>query len=1160
MTNRRRPTGTTIKIFLLFSIIAFLAISTVLIKEHNDKSIIAEQTTEENEERPDHPIISEEEREDFLQYVENRQSNSTSAARKGSDDISTYADGTISGKWSYKIPQTGWNGYRVDNSTYDSLRNIFYIVSYAGHIYKLELEPDIKWTLMNHKVAMKGNRAIFTGVYLEDETFRLIRSNEDQSRMEYSDDEGQTWSVASGAQISNTSSSQAFTILDDGKVRIALHTYYGEHHLYYSDDLGQSYQPTNLSLNSTKFDMRLDKPFNTNELFLWMFDKASAKVTSYKYDPGSNDYQLMGQSNDQLSGYIMEKTVSSYSGDQYHFYFSTVSSGGYDIHYSNDGLKWTTKIQNKDRRFETMSADAPNHLFSGFEDVQMSSNYGSSWSGFGHYGGWWDLQHMNTYPKAGGGHITVLGMDFGCYISETPEVKESYIWCNNEALYAMHYDAASNELYNSIYMGNQDRGTTAYNDTGDTVSTIDVSGTDVLRVAYSNNGRGVWEWFYYGTIRYRDNFASGKSQTTTYNGLGNWWAAPIIESPVKGENAIYAAFGSNLQIFKYNEASNSMSRSSHPYNFATQYASDIGGFGYSKLNRNLWYVSLNNGMFLRSEDAGVTWSRNYTSTGPRANDQAYNYTKNQAIIRASSLDENTVFWAGVGNMFLKSVDGGKSFTNLNNGLDVYRFRDFALSPDEKFVFAACGFGGAWVYSFEQNQWYRMNDDPIPSVDFTDVEFIEGKNLVRYATYGSGIIEFKLDQEFSIINSPKNLSLEVPYSKYVKLSWQDDSDNEEGFLIERSTGGEFEEIARITDNSTSFLDTTAHFESRYFYRVTSYAAYFESTHSNIVNITVPEEGKMSKSIMSIAEVSSEEVSGEYAPGRYAVDGNINTYWHTQWQNVEPTHPHHIVIDLGKPAVISGIGYQPRQDWTSLGTIKDYEFYVSNDTNDWGDAVKSGSFARDITYKEAKIVVPETGRYVKVVALSEINGEPFTSAAEIDILYYDALPEKPANLQASANGASVTLEWESSYFEAGYFIEQKINNNFISVAEVGPGVDSYVIDDLELDKKYHFRVRAFNQSGITQPTNEVEVTTSLLAASNHWKWSVYPNPASDYVSIDMPKSTSGKLRLVDLNGRLFIEKDFTNTQTLQMDIRPVPSGVYMMELYQNGEKSVRKIVIR
>ncbi len=84
--------------------------------------------------------------------------------------------------------------------------------------------------------------------------------------------------------------------------------------------------------------------------------------------------------------------------------------------------------------------------------------------------------------------------------------------------------------------------------------------------------------------------------------------------------------------------------------------------------------------------------------------------------------------------------------NQNNGLQVARIVDLAVSENGKYVFAACGFRGAWVFSVQQKRWYKMDGPDVPArVAFTDVQYISSKDTVRFATYGSGILDFRISQ-------------------------------------------------------------------------------------------------------------------------------------------------------------------------------------------------------------------------------------------------------------------------------------------------------------------------------------------------------------------------------------------------------------------------------
>src|SRR5882724_1634108 len=96
----------------------------------------------------------------------------------------------------------------------------------------------------------------------------------------------------------------------------------------------------------------------------------------------------------------------------------------------------------------------------------------------------------------------------------------------------------------------------------------------------------------------------------------------------------------------------------------------------------------------------------------------------------------------------------------------------------------------------------------------------------------------------------------------------------------------------------------------------------SHHSHVPLSGIPAVDKVQ---LKLVAVDSEENGGQNGYGANAIDGDPNTYWHTQWQSNSPGLPHEIIIELLPPSVIKGFRYLPRQDVSDHGTIKDYEFY-------------------------------------------------------------------------------------------------------------------------------------------------------------------------------------------------------------------------------------------
>jgi hypothetical protein len=160
----------------------------------------------------------------------------------------------------------------------------------------------------------------------------------------------------------------------------------------------------------------------------------------------------------------------------------------------------------------------------------------------------------------------------------------------------------------------------------------------------------------------------------------------------------------------------------------------------------------------------------------------------------------------------------------------------------------------------------------------------------------------------------------------------------------------------------------------------------STASQPATPSQPETAASSKVTLKVVKVDSEETTGENGQGANAVDGDPNTIWHTQWQDANPAQPHEIVIELTPPATIKGFTYLPRQDDSQNGMIKDYEFYVSDDGTDFGQAVKTGTLENSKD-KQTVTFDAKKCRFIKLKSLSEVNDQTWTSAAEIGVVLGD-----------------------------------------------------------------------------------------------------------------------------------------------------------------------------
>ncbi|MEI8122485.1 MAG: discoidin domain-containing protein [bacterium] len=140
-------------------------------------------------------------------------------------------------------------------------------------------------------------------------------------------------------------------------------------------------------------------------------------------------------------------------------------------------------------------------------------------------------------------------------------------------------------------------------------------------------------------------------------------------------------------------------------------------------------------------------------------------------------------------------------------------------------------------------------------------------------------------------------------------------------------------------------------------------------------------EQSKIVTIKVQVDSESAGSE---GMKALDGDPATMWHSQWQGSSPAHPHEITLDLGQPYALTGFRYSTKSGGCN-GTIRDYEFYIGADLKTLSKPVAKGTFANNSTWSWT-IALPQavTGRFVRLRALSEAKGGPWTSIAELELL--------------------------------------------------------------------------------------------------------------------------------------------------------------------------------
>jgi titin len=163
------------------------------------------------------------------------------------------------------------------------------------------------------------------------------------------------------------------------------------------------------------------------------------------------------------------------------------------------------------------------------------------------------------------------------------------------------------------------------------------------------------------------------------------------------------------------------------------------------------------------------------------------------------------------------------------------------------------------------------------VNFTQIAML-GKNMMKYnntglapnTTYHYRIRSYDGPNHSAYSNvasattgsaaaAPSNLNATAVSSSRIDLTWTDNSTNEGGFKMERSTDGvSFAQIAILTPNTTSYSSTGLNASTTYHFRVRAYEGTNNSAYSNVGTATT-QPSPAAPSNLTATAVSSSRIN-------------------------------------------------------------------------------------------------------------------------------------------------------------------------------------------------------------------------------------------------------------------------------------------------------------
>jgi YVTN family beta-propeller protein len=159
--------------------------------------------------------------------------------------------------------------------------------------------------------------------------------------------------------------------------------------------------------------------------------------------------------------------------------------------------------------------------------------------------------------------------------------------------------------------------------------------------------------------------------------------------------------------------------------------------------------------------------------------------------------------------------------------------------------------------------------------------------------------------------------------------------------------------------------------------------------------------------------SEERAAENGTIARAIDGNVNTFWHTQYAGATPPLPHSVVVDLGSAQRLGGLRYLPRPGGGN-GTFARFRVYLSADGVTWGNAIVDGDMrqinANAAVEKTVSFSAGVSTNYAPVLGWpGDLTNQPGDTVA-LDIVASDDQAD-PLRFAASGLPPGLTLRADS-----------------------------------------------------------------------------------------------------------------------------------------------------
>jgi len=639
---------------------------------------------------------------------------------------------------------------------YDVETNIIYLASDGGQIWKGQPGAD-NWQSLTDHIKIPAIHFLKRIEYNDGYRFIVGSGRWNIPGLLYSDDDCQTWQVATGLENMESWGYVRRVIMkndpSEGIYVVCMEWNYTNWNamsqIYVSHDFGESFAPlTTFAFGADVVDIWTN-PYGNNEVYVL------AKDELFTLDDLGN-LTLIGNIPAEAPEKVILTGACSIGAPKLYALIRYNGSSNFFASF-NGGSDWTLKSSKNEGPFMINSFVAsPTQLgmvYFGGINASYSHDHGNTWTLVNEWYHYYnspedklhaDIPSFSPFIDAEGNKFVLINTDGGIYISYDYLENVSNISMKNLRISQYYSTYTCRFAPDNTHAGAQDQGYQFSNQNADT-SVIDyeqlISG-DYGHIVSGDEGASVW-MDYPGFVMYAPDINNSTAlKTWDFVGQNYQWMPRLMADP-NDPASVYVAGGritTGAHLIRVSYHSGQMSYQEEPFDFSNGTDANISALAYSPVDTDYRYVMTTEGDFFYSSDAGSSWMETEGFTGPGSH---YFYG---ASIVASNTNPGLVYVGGSGYSnpgVYKSDHNGNTFEAFDTGLPETLVYNMALSPDDSLLFAATELG-AYVCKTWEGQWYELGDSNLPDQAWWSVDYVESLDKVRFASYGRGVWEFDRD--------------------------------------------------------------------------------------------------------------------------------------------------------------------------------------------------------------------------------------------------------------------------------------------------------------------------------------------------------------------------------------------------------------------------------